>query len=89
MSAPAEIQVDQLPRHCFGLIQRIDAPGDDAERLMAMGICAGRTVEMIKSGDPLIIKVFASRIGLSARLAEHVFVTPLQTRPPPAGGTEP
>jgi Fe2+ transport system protein FeoA len=44
------------------------------ERLKAMGVCLGRTIEVVKSGDPLILKVFGSRIGLSARLAEHVQV---------------
>ena len=59
------------------MIERLDVAEDDAARLMSLGVCAGRTVELIQAGDPLILKVFASRIGLSARLAQGVFVTPV------------
>jgi hypothetical protein len=33
-------------------------------------------VEIVLPGDPLILRVFGSRIGLSARLARHVIVRP-------------
>jgi Fe2+ transport system protein FeoA len=46
----------------------------DAARLMAMGICVGRRVEIIRQGDPLIVRVVGARVGLSARLAAHVRV---------------
>jgi Fe2+ transport system protein FeoA len=57
-------------------VDRIEAEDDEMARLMAMGVCTGRTIEMVKSGDPLILKVFGSRIGVSARLASRVLVTP-------------
>jgi hypothetical protein len=34
----------------------------------------GRRVELIRSGNPLILKVFGSRLGLSAELASRVHV---------------
>ena len=43
-------------------------------RLMAMGVCAGRQVEVIKPGDPMILRVFGSRLGISSRLANRVTV---------------
>ena len=49
---------------------------DDLNRLKAMGVCIDRRIELVQKGDPLIFKVFGSRIGLSARLAEHVEVEP-------------
>ena len=52
------------------------AADDEMERLMAMGVCRGRTVELVKGGNPLILRVFASRLGVSARLARRVLVTP-------------
>ena len=45
---------------------------EELARLQAMGVCRGRRVEVVKAGDPLIIRVFGSRIGLSARLAADV-----------------
>ncbi len=47
---------------------------DNTARLKSMGICLGRTLEVLKSGDPLIVKVYGTRIGLSARLAEEILV---------------
>lgn len=63
-----------LPLQC-GVISGIEAPDDDADRLKAMGVCVGRKIELIKPGDPLILRVLGSRIGLSARLARRVMVT--------------
>ncbi|MDF3128643.1 FeoA family protein [Kiritimatiellaeota bacterium B1221] len=47
---------------------------NNTARLKAMGICLGRTLEVLKAGDPLIVKVYGTRIGLSARLAEEILV---------------
>ncbi|MEX1090776.1 MAG: FeoA family protein [Phycisphaeraceae bacterium] len=57
-------------------ILRIDAADDATASLMAMGVCAGRKVELVKAGDPLILRVLGSRIGVSARLAKKVVVAP-------------
>lgn len=46
----------------------------DSARLKSMGVCLGRTLEVVKSGDPLIVKVYGTRIGLSIRLAEAIQV---------------
>jgi Fe2+ transport system protein FeoA len=77
---PATTTLDRLGRSECGLIERIEN-ADDLHRLMAMGVCAGRTVEIVLPGDPLILRVFGSRIGLSARLARNVIVRPC----PPTG----
>jgi Fe2+ transport system protein FeoA len=58
------------PGEC-GVVTELGEQSDSA-RLKSMGICLGRTLEVVKAGDPLIIKVYGTRIGLSARLAEHV-----------------
>jgi Fe2+ transport system protein FeoA len=52
----------------------VSAETDDAVRLMALGICVGRRVEVVQAGDPMIVRVVGARVGLSARLAAHVFV---------------
>jgi Fe2+ transport system protein FeoA len=53
---------------------RVEADGDDVARLMALGICIGRRVEVVRAGDPMIVRVVATRVGLSARLAAGVYV---------------
>jgi len=64
-------------------IRSVDAPEDDKLRLTSLGICEGRRVEMVKSGDPLIIRVVGTRVGLSSRLAAYVSVEPCPLQLPP------
>jgi Fe2+ transport system protein FeoA len=63
------------PRQC-GVVAMVEAPDGDLERLMAMGVCGGRTVELVQLGDPLILKIYGTRIGVSARLARRILVVP-------------
>lgn len=65
------------PRQC-GTVERVEAQDSDLERLMAMGVCGGRTVELIQVGDPLILKVYGTRVGVSARLAARIRVVPCE-----------
>jgi Fe2+ transport system protein FeoA len=39
-----------------------------------LGVCVGRRVELVRSGDPLILRIFGSQLGLSAALAARVSV---------------
>lgn len=59
----------------------VEAQCDDAARLKAMGVCLGRRLSLVQMGDPLIVCVVGSRLGLSARLAETVLVE-LECLPP-------
>ncbi len=58
------------------VIERVDEDHDHADRLKSLGLCVGRKLQVIKTGDPLIVRVLGSRLGLSARLADRVYVTP-------------
>ena len=80
LSTDRTVYVHQLaPRQC-GVVVQVEAPDSDLERLMAMGVCGGRTVELIRVGDPLILKVYGTRVGVSARLAAKILVTPCPPR---------
>lgn len=71
---PPEQRLDKLsPRQC-AVVCRIETDGDDMQRLKTLGICVGRRVEVIKPGDPMIVRVFGSRLGLSASLAARVWL---------------
>jgi Fe2+ transport system protein FeoA len=70
-----------------GIVTALEAGEAEVERLKALGVCLGRKVMLVQAGDPLILKVLGSRIGVSARLAERVRVEPCAgdsfgTRPP-------
>ena len=65
------------PAGAVARVVRVAADSDDAARLMAMGLCVGRRVQVVKAGDPLIVSAVGARVGLSARLAAGVLVQPL------------
>lgn len=69
-----QVPLDELPEGHCAFVNRIDAPADDADRLKVMGVCVGRRVQLIQRGDPMIIRVLGSRLGLSARLGHQVIV---------------
>ena len=80
-SAPAEspvpdqgVPADRLDAGECGLICHIDGDHEDIERLKTMGVCLGRRLHMVKSGDPMIVSVMGTRLGLAARLSRHVFL---------------
>ncbi|NOY40301.1 MAG: ferrous iron transport protein A [Planctomycetes bacterium] len=58
-------------------VEELRVYSEDATRLRAMGICVGRQVQLMRAGDPLILRVLGTRVGVSARLAEGVGVVPV------------
>jgi Fe2+ transport system protein FeoA len=70
------IRLDELEPKVCAIVRRIEAEDDSMDRLKSMGICIGRQVELVKRGDPLIVRVFGSRLGISSRLARRVLVEP-------------
>ncbi|MCA9073559.1 MAG: ferrous iron transport protein A [Planctomycetaceae bacterium] len=55
----------------------IDGEGAEVVRLKRLGICAGQHIRIVQAGDPMILEVVGSRVGLSRRLASRVTVEPL------------
>ncbi len=68
------IPLDKLQLGQCGLIQRLDLIDSDDKRLRTMGICPGRRIWMVRRGDPMVLKVMGTRIGLAAELAQQVTV---------------
>ncbi len=70
------IPLPQLtPRRC-ALVDAVTASREDAARLGKLGICIGRTIQIVRGGDPMILQVFGSRIGIAGRLAATIQVRP-------------
>lgn len=67
-------RLDELPSGTHGLVHHIDAADAALHRLMAMGLCVGRKVEVVRQGHPLILGLLGARIGVSERLARHIIV---------------
>jgi len=71
------IPLSSLKPATVARIAEVSVESDDMTRLKAMGICLGRPVQLIRAGDPLILRVLGARVGLSARLAAGVGVVAL------------
>lgn len=74
--AVAGVSLPEIELGRCAAVVEIMAADADVKRLMAMGVCVGRKVELVKAGDPLILRVLGCRIGVSARLARKVMVDP-------------
>jgi Fe2+ transport system protein FeoA len=70
----SEARLNELPPRTCAMVRRIETGSEDVRRLQSLGICVGRQIEIIKSGDPLIVRVFGSRLGLAASLAARVWL---------------
>lgn len=68
------VRLDQLPPRVCAVVRNIDTDDEDTDRLKTLGVCVGRRVELVRTGNPLILKIFGSRLGLSGDLATRVFV---------------
>lgn len=61
-----------------GLIVRLSGTELDAasqSRLRALGLTDTSVVRICKQGEPCIVQVRTTRIGISERIARHVLVT--------------
>ena len=64
------------------VVEDVTGDSDDMAKLKAMGVCTGRRLQLVKGGDPLVVRVLGSRLGISGRLAEHVAVRPCRASAP-------
>jgi len=70
------MRLPQLAPNAVARVTELSVEDSDATRLKAMGICVGRRLQLVRAGDPLIVRVLGARVGLSARLADGVSVEP-------------
>lgn len=68
------MRLDELPPRICAVVRQVETDDEDTQRLKALGVCLGRRVELVRVGDPLILKIFGSRLGLSAEMARRVRV---------------
>ena len=68
------VRLDALPPRVCAVVRSVTTDDEDTQRLKTLGVCVGRRLELVRVGDPLILKIFGSRLGLSAELAARVTV---------------
>ena len=69
-------RLDQMKAGARCTVENIESDEIAMQRLMAMGLCVGRELEIIRHGNPLIVELLGARIGVSARVARHIIVGP-------------
>ncbi|MBI5684637.1 MAG: ferrous iron transport protein A [Verrucomicrobia bacterium] len=74
-SAPRR-RLNELPSGSRGVVHHIETAETAMHRLMAMGLCVGREVHVVRQGNPLILGLLGACIGVSSRLAHHVLIKP-------------
>ena len=69
-------------------VDNVEDLGESSERLKRLGICQNRRLEVLQTGDPMVVRVVGSRVGLSRRLAQNVVVSPESGSSGAAGTSE-
>ena len=72
--SPHQHRLDQLPTGARAIVRHIENNDNGLQRLMAMGLHVGREVEIVRHGNPLILRFLGARVGVSSRLAQHILV---------------
>ncbi|OHE77440.1 MAG: hypothetical protein A2107_14450 [Verrucomicrobia bacterium GWF2_62_7] len=75
-ASAARRRLNELPSGSRGVVHHIETAETALHRLMAMGLCVGREIKVVRQGNPLILGLLGARIGVSSRLAHHVVVQP-------------
>ena len=67
-----------IPEGCCGMVCEMDARGAELQRLQMMGLCLGRRVRVVRQGDPMVVHVVGTHIGLARVLAEEIVVMKIE-----------
>jgi Fe2+ transport system protein FeoA len=67
-------RLNQIPSGTGAVVRDIEGRDSAMLRVMAMGLCVGRQLEVVRQGNPLIVRLLGARVGLSGRLAQRIIV---------------
>ncbi len=73
-TAATRVMLSDLPLGAVGILQQV-ADEHAGAVLRSLGLTTGARLRVCRSGDPCIIQVRATRIGLSKLVAQAVSVT--------------
>jgi len=76
-SEGSDLTLDRLVEGQEALLERIDLPEDDAQRLMELGFLPGALVVAARRspfGDPRIFRVDGSEVALRKETAAHLYI---------------
>ena len=56
-------------------VATIDDGFEQAARMAGLGVTIGREIRVIRAGEPMVVQVYGSRIGIARALAGRIRVT--------------
>ncbi len=81
VATPTCVSLTQLGRGQCATFYKADLRCEDCDMLNAMGMTDRCQLKICKIGDPWIVQVKSTRIGMSKSLAQRIFVLPPSIRP--------
>ena len=75
-TAPTPVALSTLRSGAIARFHEARLDADSCRLLRALGLVASSELRLCKSGEPCIIQVRATRLGLSKRVAAGIFVIP-------------
>jgi Fe2+ transport system protein FeoA len=73
-TSPNHDRLDCLHSGDRAVVREIEGRDSAMLRLMAMGLCVGREIAVLRHGNPLIIQLLGARVGLSGVVAHRIIV---------------
>lgn len=70
------MKLSQLATGAVARLQRTTLDSGEAGMLRALGLTSRSLVRVCKAGDPCIVQVRATRIGISRVVADQIMVVP-------------
>lgn len=71
---PRTVPLCRLPSGARGRVERTDLGHDDCELLRAMGLAEHCVLHVCRSGEPCIVRVNGTRLGLSRKMTRNILV---------------
>ena len=69
------VPLTTLATGCRAIVQHRAMSGEDSELLSAMGLTDSCRLRICRAGEPCIIQVAATRLGLSSAMARKIMVS--------------
>ena len=75
--ASTPVPLRDLPAGCSARLHHVDVDPRSADLLRALGLTAASDLRLCKAGEPCIIQIGTTRIGVSRAVAAGILVVPL------------
>jgi Fe2+ transport system protein FeoA len=74
--APRPVALSTLPAGAVGRVHDSQLDEESTGFLRALGLSVSRRFKLCKTGEPCIVQIGATRIGVSRDVAARIFVVP-------------